>query len=702
MIGTPFISEDEVTQRKVDKLNKKPWEQEVRDEKGRKRLHGAFTGGFSAGYFNTVGTKEGWTTTQFRSSRGDKNIANTQIANMKQDVMDFMDEEDIKDQIGETAITSQATHKDYLGTMNPMKSVDDDNETFKSDFSSNAVKEFVPQFNNLIGAMLMRESGFGEAEFQLNAGGYNDINKDYSKSFFSNDFQNGPDSKIKISNNKNNIIEEKNKYYSGKLEFKDDYNGVGYIPPIEDDFFTANKSKEPTLQGGNANKNIIRMDKFEDDEEFGFYTNSGANDKQKYNFEILDESYLNEKEKELKHKRLRMNMDTNFEISAQKFIKSESKLHSVENLEFKMPVLPKSYDPFAIKDSNQVSDNNAKNAYNIETEINKLKHSTFVDIPVHNHNAGASDEREKSKFHGKLDANKRSEILDLELELMPRIQETLNPYLQSKFTKAEVCDFRTKNDNKLIYNPNENQLNNNNNNNKEIKSAPSTLEQFNNYFHLKVDIPFKDDVSKIARFAKFVAEKEGLIMGDNNYNLKNNLMSSSDSKAEREQFERLYGEELSIRNQEQISKSEIKNPQLSQTDQMKERIEKIKSRDIKREKNIWKPEKVLCKRFKVKDPFENKINSVVNAKGDNQNNDRDLLNVTFKKGDVKYTMSSLQYQLFKQENPNLTTLKSEGSVKVNTAGDNNKDFKSANNENNVFKVINAKTDVNLFDEIFND
>lgn len=35
------------------------WEQEVRDEQGRKRLHGAFTGGWSAGHFNTVGSKEG-------------------------------------------------------------------------------------------------------------------------------------------------------------------------------------------------------------------------------------------------------------------------------------------------------------------------------------------------------------------------------------------------------------------------------------------------------------------------------------------------------------------------------------------------------------------------------------------------------------------------------------------------------------------
>ena len=33
------------------------WKQEVTDEQGRKRFHGAFTGGFSAGYFNTVGSK---------------------------------------------------------------------------------------------------------------------------------------------------------------------------------------------------------------------------------------------------------------------------------------------------------------------------------------------------------------------------------------------------------------------------------------------------------------------------------------------------------------------------------------------------------------------------------------------------------------------------------------------------------------------
>ncbi|RPA77972.1 DUF1604-domain-containing protein [Ascobolus immersus RN42] len=67
------------------------WKQEVRDERGRKRLHGAFTGGFSAGYFNTVGSKEGWTPSTFKSSRAER--AKAKEARPE----DFMDEEDLKE-----------------------------------------------------------------------------------------------------------------------------------------------------------------------------------------------------------------------------------------------------------------------------------------------------------------------------------------------------------------------------------------------------------------------------------------------------------------------------------------------------------------------------------------------------------------------------------------------------------------------------
>uniref|UniRef100_A0A3Q3H2M9 G patch domain-containing protein n=1 Tax=Labrus bergylta TaxID=56723 RepID=A0A3Q3H2M9_9LABR len=58
------------------------------DEKGRyQRFHGAFTGGFSAGYFNTVGTKEGWAPSTFVSSRQQK--AEKQHVRPE----DFMDDE---------------------------------------------------------------------------------------------------------------------------------------------------------------------------------------------------------------------------------------------------------------------------------------------------------------------------------------------------------------------------------------------------------------------------------------------------------------------------------------------------------------------------------------------------------------------------------------------------------------------------------
>lgn len=86
-IGTAFDipEEDEAPKRRFDKH-----EQLAVDEKGRRRFHGAFTGGFSAGYFNTVGTKEGWTPSTFKSSRSSRVSKESAFQNPE----DFMDEED--------------------------------------------------------------------------------------------------------------------------------------------------------------------------------------------------------------------------------------------------------------------------------------------------------------------------------------------------------------------------------------------------------------------------------------------------------------------------------------------------------------------------------------------------------------------------------------------------------------------------------
>ncbi|XP_019638668.1 PREDICTED: G patch domain-containing protein 1-like isoform X1 [Branchiostoma belcheri] len=64
-------------------------DQVVTDQQGRRRFHGAFTGGFSAGYYNTVDTPEGWTPATFVSSRSSK------AGKVQQRPEDFMDEEDM-------------------------------------------------------------------------------------------------------------------------------------------------------------------------------------------------------------------------------------------------------------------------------------------------------------------------------------------------------------------------------------------------------------------------------------------------------------------------------------------------------------------------------------------------------------------------------------------------------------------------------
>ena len=66
--GTPL---PEVTEEESGKRRRpiQVEDQIVTDENGRRRFHGAFTGGFSAGFFNTAGSRDGWSPAHFKSSR---------------------------------------------------------------------------------------------------------------------------------------------------------------------------------------------------------------------------------------------------------------------------------------------------------------------------------------------------------------------------------------------------------------------------------------------------------------------------------------------------------------------------------------------------------------------------------------------------------------------------------------------------------
>ncbi|KAH0792142.1 G patch domain-containing protein 1 [Histomonas meleagridis] len=71
--------------------------QAPRDQFGRKVFHGAFTGGFSAGNFNTVADSEGFVSQPFFSSRDRKTVV------PKKTMEDFMDAEDF-DSMGKSQI----------------------------------------------------------------------------------------------------------------------------------------------------------------------------------------------------------------------------------------------------------------------------------------------------------------------------------------------------------------------------------------------------------------------------------------------------------------------------------------------------------------------------------------------------------------------------------------------------------------------
>ncbi|KAG6012311.1 hypothetical protein E4U54_007606 [Claviceps lovelessii] len=100
LFGTPLPDENDA---RDDGSYLPLWKQDVRDEKGRRRLHGAFTGGWSAGYFNTVGSKEGWTPSTFVSSRATKRkdgatpATSATPATTQQRAEQYMDEEDLAD-----------------------------------------------------------------------------------------------------------------------------------------------------------------------------------------------------------------------------------------------------------------------------------------------------------------------------------------------------------------------------------------------------------------------------------------------------------------------------------------------------------------------------------------------------------------------------------------------------------------------------
>ena len=80
----------------------------VAKKKNRSFFHGAFEGGFSAGYFNSVGSAQGWEPGQFVSSRGARQTQSSQR------VEDFLDEDELAE-YNRTVLRTSAAYDTFGG-----------------------------------------------------------------------------------------------------------------------------------------------------------------------------------------------------------------------------------------------------------------------------------------------------------------------------------------------------------------------------------------------------------------------------------------------------------------------------------------------------------------------------------------------------------------------------------------------------------
>ncbi|KAL5725999.1 hypothetical protein ACHQM5_009072 [Ranunculus cassubicifolius] len=208
--GTPIEREEDITTRKKKSVAEAagqlrtlvPWQQEVRDEEGRRRFHGAFTGGYSAGYYNTVGSKEGWTPQTFTSSR--KNRAETK----EQSILNFLDDDEKEEMQGRSLATS-ALFDTFGFTAAEVARTQLENEQKKrpSAIPGPVPDELVLPASNSIGVKLLLKMGWrhGHSVKDSRANLLHDKRREARKAFLA---LSSDDAKPSVPQHEPNIIDE--------------------------------------------------------------------------------------------------------------------------------------------------------------------------------------------------------------------------------------------------------------------------------------------------------------------------------------------------------------------------------------------------------------------------------------------------------------------------------------------------------------
>ncbi|KAM7279485.1 hypothetical protein ACFE04_006619 [Oxalis oulophora] len=186
-VGTAIEREEEVTTRRKKAIAEAagnlrtlaPWKQEVLDEEGRRRFHGAFTGGYSAGYYNTVGSKEGWAPQTFTSSR--KNRA--EIKN--QSVLNFLDEDEKSEFESQLGTSSKFDTFGFTAAEHARKQADKEQQQRPSAIPGPAPDEIVVPVTESIGMRLLLKMGWrhGHSIKDLRGSSKHDARRESRKAF---------------------------------------------------------------------------------------------------------------------------------------------------------------------------------------------------------------------------------------------------------------------------------------------------------------------------------------------------------------------------------------------------------------------------------------------------------------------------------------------------------------------------------------
>ncbi|CAH9143880.1 unnamed protein product [Cuscuta epithymum] len=242
--GTPIEREEDAISRKQKavaeasgQLRTLPaWKQEVRDEEGRRRFHGAFTGGFSAGYYNTAGSKEGWTPQSFSSSR------KSRAEFKQQSIYNFLDDDEKDEMQGRLETSAQYDTFGFTASELARKQAEKDQNKRPSAIPGPVPDELLISATESIGAKLLLKMGWrrGRSIKASNADSLHEARREARKSFLTLSSDDTKDQPVEFEQFENCIhlldppAEDDSQFFKSTPDFvlnpKQDLYGLGYDP----------------------------------------------------------------------------------------------------------------------------------------------------------------------------------------------------------------------------------------------------------------------------------------------------------------------------------------------------------------------------------------------------------------------------------------------------------------------------------------